>query len=42
MHADDVVAGVDHPGGRDRGVDTAAHRDENPHYSTAPELASAA
>ena len=42
VHADHVVARIDHPGGGDRRVDAPAHRDQYPHYSTTPELASAA
>ena len=33
VHADHVMAGIDHPGGGDRRVDAPAHRDQNPHYS---------
>src|ERR1700736_1287235 len=42
MHADDVVARVDHPRGSHRRVDAAAHGDEHSHCSAAPALASAA
>src|SRR6201999_2815115 len=42
VHTDDVVTGVDHPCGRHRRVDAAAHRDEHPHCSVTPALAGAA
>src|SRR6202008_1087730 len=41
MHADHVVSGVDHAGGGDRRIDTAAHRGEDLHRD-APAAASAA
>jgi hypothetical protein len=31
MHPDDLVTGLDRPGGGDRGVDTTAHCCENFH-----------